>query len=68
MNRLLAAVLVLPGLALAQEKKGTQYAFLVAVSKYDADSGLKPLPFTVKDVEGFKDALLATLLTSKGTA
>jgi len=59
MIRLLAAILLLSGLAAAQEKKGTRYAFLVAVSKYDEDSGLKPLPFTVTDVEGFTEALLA---------
>ncbi len=61
MCRLLAVLLVLPSLALAQGKAGTQYAFLVAVSKYDeTTTGLKALPFTVKDVEGFRDALLAT--------
>ncbi len=61
MCRLLAALLLLPTVTLAQGKKGTQYAFIVAVSKYDeATTGLKPLPFTIKDVTGFRDALLAT--------
>ena len=61
MCRLLVVLLLLPVAALAQPKKGTQYAFIVAVSKYDeATTGLKPLPFTIKDVTGFRDALLAT--------
>ena len=60
MCRLLAVLLLLPSLALAQDKAGTKYAFIVAVSKYGKVSGLKPLPFTVKDVEGYRDALLAT--------
>ncbi len=38
----------------------TKYAFIVAVSHYDEQNGLKPLPFTVKDVEGFRDSLLAS--------
>ncbi len=39
---------------------GQKYAVLIAVSDYQEASGLKPLPFTVKDVEGFRGALLAT--------
>ena len=38
----------------------TKYAFIVAVSKYDEQKGLRGLPYTVSDVEKFRDALLAT--------
>jgi TPR repeat protein len=57
MSRILVVMLLLPVTAFAQEK-GTKYAFIVAVSKYDEANGLKPLPFTVRDVEGFRDALI----------
>lgn len=58
MFRILAILLVLPAVGLAQDKKGTKYAFLVAVSKYDEQNGLRPLPFAVRDVESFREALL----------
>ncbi len=44
----------------AQDAKGTKFAFIVAVSKYGKLSGFDPLPHAVKDVEGYRDALLAT--------
>ncbi len=59
MRRFVAVLLMLPGLAAAQEKKGVQYAFLVGCSGY-AETKLSPLPFTVNDVEQFRQALLET--------
>jgi formylglycine-generating enzyme required for sulfatase activity len=61
--RLVGVLLVLPlavALVPAQTgKNGTQYAFLVGCSGYDK-AELRPLPYTVNDVEDFKKALLAT--------
>ncbi len=59
MRRLLAVFLFLPLAAVAQDKKGTQYAFLVGCSGY-AESQLKPLPYAVNDIEQFRLALLET--------
>ena len=59
MIRYLAALLLLPLAAVAQDKKGTQYAFLVGCSGY-AEAKLTPLPYTVNDVEQFRQALLET--------
>jgi formylglycine-generating enzyme required for sulfatase activity len=61
---LLLAVLITPIAAfwlLAQSKtsRGAQYAFLVACSGYDRTE-LRELPFTINDIEGFRDALVAT--------
>ncbi len=59
MCRLLAVFLFLPLAAVAQEKKGTQYAFLVGCSGY-SETQLKPLPYTVNDIDQFRQALLET--------
>jgi formylglycine-generating enzyme required for sulfatase activity len=56
---LLVAVAIPLVLARADPGKGTQYAFLVGCSGYKK-TDLKPLPYTVNDVEGFREALLAT--------
>jgi formylglycine-generating enzyme required for sulfatase activity len=55
-----ALVVALP-LVSAQNKKGrgTQYAFLVACSRYDKKE-LRELPYTANDIAGFREALLAT--------
>lgn len=58
----LLAVL-LPTLIVALEvgqpsKKGTAYAFLVACTGYDKNE-LRPLPYSVKEMEEFRDALVA---------
>ncbi len=45
--------------AQAQDKKGVDYAFLVACSGYDKTQ-LRELPYTVNDIEDFKKALLTT--------
>ncbi len=50
------ALFVTP-LSAQSKRKGTQYAFLVACSGYDKTE-LKPLPYTVNDVEEFKKVLL----------
>ncbi len=54
---LLASLSLLPGQP--AKKKGTQYALLVAGSGYN-EAHLKPLPFTINDIEEFKKVLLAT--------
>ncbi len=59
MIRSLVVLLLLPLAAVAQEAKGTQYAFLVGCSGY-AEAKLTPLPYTVNDVEQFRQALLET--------
>ncbi len=59
---LLAVVVpvLLATLLLAQPgSKGTQYAFLVACSGYDQNE-LKRLPYTIKEMEEFREALLAS--------
>ncbi len=57
MCRLLAVLLLLPAAGVAQDKKGTQYAFLVGCSGY-AETQLKPLPYTVNDVEALRQVFL----------
>ena len=59
MCRCLAILLLLPVAVIAQEAKGTQYAFLVGCAGY-AEKQLRPLPYTVNDVEQFRQALLET--------
>ncbi len=59
MIRSLVVTLLLPLAAVAQEKKGTQYAFLVGCSGY-SETQLKPLPYTVNDIDQFRQALLET--------
>ncbi len=57
---LLLGSLALPALLTAQSGgKGTQYALLVACSRYEK-AEFKQLPFTGNDVELFRQALLAT--------
>jgi len=55
----LAFVSLLPPAALAQgtSGKGHSYAFLVACSDYNKNE-LKPLPFTINDIEEFRKVLL----------
>ncbi len=57
---LLFGALAVPALLTAQSRgKGTQYAFLVACSRYDK-AEFRELPYTGNDVELFRRALLAT--------
>ena len=53
---LLAAVPILHG----GSKKGTQYAILVAVSKYGKTADWRPLPYTIDEMRDFREVLLAT--------
>ena len=48
----------------AQQPRGTTYAFLVGCSGYNR-SELKTLPYTINDVSGFADSLLATGVASE---
>src|ERR1035438_8571254 len=41
-------------------KKGTQYAILVAISKYGKTDQWRPLPYTIDEMREFRDVLLAT--------
>ncbi|MBI1831919.1 MAG: DUF1080 domain-containing protein [Planctomycetes bacterium] len=41
-------------------KKGTQYASLVAVSKYGKTDQWRPLPYTIDEMKEFRDVLLDT--------
>ncbi len=60
MHRLLAVLLVLPAVCFAQPKEtGIQYAFLVGCSGYP-EAKLTQLPYTVNDIEQFRQALLDT--------
>ena len=49
--------LLAPNVAVAQSKKGTRYALLVAVAEYDTTE-LRPLQFTRNDITAFNDALI----------
>ncbi len=60
MCRLLAVVLLLPSLAFSQDKKGTNYAFLVSCGEKYNKAQLKPLPKSFRDMDDYRKALLAT--------
>ena len=60
MCRLLAVLLLLPSLVVAQEKPGTNYAFLVSCGEKYNKAQLHPLPKSFRDVDDYRKALEAT--------
>ncbi len=60
MCRLLAVLLLLPSLAFAQGKAGTNYAFLVSCGEKYNKAQLHPLPKSFRDVDDYRKALEAT--------
>jgi len=60
MCRLVAGFLLLPAVAFAQVKAGTNYAVLVSCGEKYNEAQLKPLPKSHRDMADFRAALLAT--------
>ena len=56
----LLVLLLLPAVAFAQAKPGTNYAFLVSCGEKYNKAQLRPLPKSFRDMDDYRKALLAT--------